>query len=132
MDPGVRTTEDDALEQRIPPLFSNAPSLERRPSYESQASVHELGGTSDLATSKVEVKTSAPALNGDAKAFSAPQTHDPTSDPEPKQTQKALQVLGSFFTYMNSWGLLNSYGVFQAYYTLHLIPSEPESNVALI
>ncbi|KAK1690520.1 major facilitator superfamily domain-containing protein [Colletotrichum godetiae] len=31
-----------------------------------------------------------------------------------------LQVAGSFFLFFNSWGILSSYGVFQAYYQEHM------------
>ncbi|KAL7950542.1 major facilitator superfamily domain-containing protein [Trichoderma barbatum] len=38
-----------------------------------------------------------------------------------------LQVLGSFFLYFNSWGIINAFGVFEAYYEqrilLHMSPS---------
>ncbi|EHK16893.1 uncharacterized protein TRIVIDRAFT_161984 [Trichoderma virens Gv29-8] len=38
-----------------------------------------------------------------------------------------LQVLGSFFLYFNSWGIINSFGVFETYYEqrilLHMSPS---------
>lgn len=43
-----------------------------------------------------------------------------------------LQALASFFPYMNSWGILNSYGVFQTFYSEHLIPNEAASRIAWI
>lgn len=43
-----------------------------------------------------------------------------------------LQVLSGFFLFFNSWGLINSFGVFQSYYTTTLIPSHSESAVSWI
>ncbi|KIV84254.1 hypothetical protein PV11_00044 [Exophiala sideris] len=51
---------------------------------------------------------------------------------EETQFQKALQVIGSCFLYMNSWGILNSFGAFQAYYAQTLRPSKSESQIAWI
>ena len=46
--------------------------------------------------------------------------------------QIAIQTIASFFPYMNSWGVLNSFGVFEAYYAQHLIPSSSSSHLAWI
>ncbi|TDZ39635.1 MFS transporter asaE [Colletotrichum spinosum] len=43
-----------------------------------------------------------------------------------------LQVLGSWILFANTWGLSNSFGVFQAYYTTTLLPSTPPSAIAWI
>ncbi|RDW80940.1 hypothetical protein BP5796_05638 [Coleophoma crateriformis] len=43
-----------------------------------------------------------------------------------------LQVLGSFFCFMNTWGLINTFGAFQTYYSANLLAHEPESTIAWI
>ncbi|OHE91577.1 hypothetical protein CORC01_13125 [Colletotrichum orchidophilum] len=42
-----------------------------------------------------------------------------------------LQVAGSFFLFFNSWGILSSYGVFQAYYQEHM-KNVPADSIAWI
>ncbi|KAI1753323.1 major facilitator superfamily domain-containing protein [Xylaria castorea] len=43
-----------------------------------------------------------------------------------------LQVLGAFCVYLNTWGLLNSYGVFQTYYKLDFLSSRSTSTIGWI
>ncbi|KAJ5887890.1 MFS general substrate transporter [Penicillium taxi] len=43
-----------------------------------------------------------------------------------------LQVLGSFFLFLNTWGVINSFGVFQSYYQKELIPNSSSSNISWI
>ncbi|KAJ2976783.1 hypothetical protein NUW58_g8002 [Xylaria curta] len=43
-----------------------------------------------------------------------------------------LQVLGAFCVYLNTWGLLNSYGVFQTYYKLDFLSSQSTSTIGWI
>ncbi|KAI1860339.1 uncharacterized protein JN550_011605 [Neoarthrinium moseri] len=43
-----------------------------------------------------------------------------------------LQVLGCWILFANTWGLSNSFGVFQAYYTTTLLPDTSPSAVAWI
>ncbi|KAM3084419.1 hypothetical protein ACMFMG_001476 [Clarireedia jacksonii] len=43
-----------------------------------------------------------------------------------------LQVLGSFFLFFNSWGIVNTYGVFQTYYESDLLSTESPSNISWI
>lgn len=47
-------------------------------------------------------------------------------------TQAWLQVLGAFFLNLNSWGLLNAYGVFQNEYSRGLLSSSTESAISWI
>ncbi|KAF6808754.1 transporter MCH4-like protein 4 [Colletotrichum sojae] len=68
----------------------------------------------------------------------------PTSDEEPVQDVKEdelpmdhgvtawLQVLGSWILFANTWGLSNSFGVFQAYYSTNLLPDTDPSSIAWI
>lgn len=43
-----------------------------------------------------------------------------------------LQVLGSFLVNMNNWGLINSFGVFQAFYEANFLRSYSASSIAWI
>ncbi|KAF2718850.1 MFS general substrate transporter [Polychaeton citri CBS 116435] len=43
-----------------------------------------------------------------------------------------LQVLGSFFLFFNSWGLINSFGVFQAFYETGILTSSSPSDISWI
>ncbi|KAK4244362.1 major facilitator superfamily domain-containing protein [Corynascus novoguineensis] len=43
-----------------------------------------------------------------------------------------LQVLGSFFLFMNTWGIVNSYGVYQTYYQLELLREQTPSQISWV
>ena len=43
-----------------------------------------------------------------------------------------LQVLGSFFLLFNSWGIINTYGSYQAYYETDLLPNTSPSAISWI
>ncbi|KAL7923274.1 major facilitator superfamily domain-containing protein [Trichoderma austrokoningii] len=43
-----------------------------------------------------------------------------------------LQVLGSFFLYFNSWGIINAFGVFETYYEQHILSNKSPSLIAWI
>ncbi|WPH00104.1 hypothetical protein R9X50_00292700 [Acrodontium crateriforme] len=43
-----------------------------------------------------------------------------------------LQVLGGFFMFWNTWGLINAFGVFQTYYHGVLLPNKDNSQIAWI
>ncbi|KAF9886829.1 hypothetical protein FE257_011076 [Aspergillus nanangensis] len=43
-----------------------------------------------------------------------------------------LQVLGSFFLFFNSWGVINTWGVFQTYYEQNLLSNMSSSSIAWI
>jgi MFS family permease len=43
-----------------------------------------------------------------------------------------LQVVGGFFAFFNSWGIVNSFGVYESYYLLHLLSHESPSTIAWI
>ncbi|GFN17186.1 hypothetical protein AtubIFM55763_004376 [Aspergillus tubingensis] len=46
--------------------------------------------------------------------------------------QAWLQVTGSFFLFFNSWGTVNTYGAFQAYYELGLLKDQSSSDISWI
>ncbi|KAI1618396.1 MFS general substrate transporter [Exophiala viscosa] len=46
--------------------------------------------------------------------------------------QAWLQVLGAFFLWFNTWGLINAYGAFQSFYTVDLLQDKSRSAIAWI
>ncbi|KAI9042124.1 monocarboxylate permease-like protein [Aspergillus affinis] len=42
------------------------------------------------------------------------------------------QVMGSFFLFFNSWGVVNTFGVFQTYYEINLLSVQSSSNILWI
>ncbi|KAI1177092.1 MFS general substrate transporter [Nemania sp. FL0916] len=57
----------------------------------------------------------------------------PPSPPPPKEDLFAWsQVVAGFVINLNTWGFLNTFGVFQTFYQLHLLQSESSSNIAWI
>ncbi|KAL4788725.1 putative MFS monocarboxylate transporter [Aspergillus varians] len=43
-----------------------------------------------------------------------------------------LQVLGSFFLFFNSWGVVNTWGVYQTYYEQNILSDVPSSTIAWV
>lgn len=43
-----------------------------------------------------------------------------------------LQVVGAFFLFMNSWGITNTFGVYQTYYETALLQSQTASSISWI
>ncbi|EEA21559.1 MFS monocarboxylate transporter, putative [Talaromyces marneffei ATCC 18224] len=43
-----------------------------------------------------------------------------------------LQVLGAFFLFFNTWGLINTWGAFQTYYEEHILSHESASTISWI
>ncbi|GME47589.1 MFS monocarboxylate transporter [Neofusicoccum parvum] len=56
----------------------------------------------------------------------------PTNEPPNGGLRAWLQVLGSFMLFLNTWGLVNSFGVFQTYYATDMLSHESESNISWI
>ncbi|KAL4782546.1 major facilitator superfamily domain-containing protein [Aspergillus varians] len=59
-------------------------------------------------------------------------TGDPYLEPPNGGVQAWLQILGSFFLFFNSWGIVNAFGAFQSYYETSLLHDESSSNVSWI
>ncbi|PQE10385.1 major facilitator superfamily transporter protein [Rutstroemia sp. NJR-2017a WRK4] len=58
---------------------------------------------------------------------------DHPSPPVPKEDLTAwLQVIGAFCLNLNTWGLMNAFGVFQTFYQLDLLNSHSASNISWI
>ncbi|KAK0515033.1 hypothetical protein JMJ35_002412 [Cladonia borealis] len=86
--------------------------------------------------------------NGDTKPDLAPHKDIPLSDRSLDDLVKEapplvddipnggvtawLQVVGSFFLFFNSWGIVNAFGVFQTYYEADLLSSQTASSISWI
>lgn len=80
-----------------------------------------LQSSSTTITEKPELQASPPA------------PVPPPGGPPPDGGLTAwLQVLGGYFLFFNTWGLINAFGVFQTYYKSHLIASKSNSQIAWI
>ncbi|RAH66743.1 major facilitator superfamily protein [Aspergillus aculeatinus CBS 121060] len=55
-----------------------------------------------------------------------------TQDPPNGGCRAWLQVVGSFFLFFNTWGLINSYGVFETFYEETLLQGTPSSTISWI
>ncbi|KAF2490826.1 MFS general substrate transporter [Lophium mytilinum] len=60
--------------------------------------------------------------------------HPPANNNLPPNggTRAWLQVLGGFFLFMNSWGIVNTYGVYQTYYERNLLHQKSPSSISWI
>ncbi|KAI1270084.1 major facilitator superfamily domain-containing protein [Xylariaceae sp. FL1019] len=54
------------------------------------------------------------------------------SSPPPEGLSAWIQVLAAFILNLNTWGLLNTFGVFQTYYQLHFLSSYSSWSIAWI
>ncbi|KAF2097887.1 MFS general substrate transporter [Rhizodiscina lignyota] len=64
-------------------------------------------------------------------ASHVPSVRDLTTIPD-GGTMAWLQVVGSFFLFWNSWGIINTFGVYQTYYQEELLSSNSPSSIAWI
>ncbi|OCK76328.1 putative monocarboxylate permease [Lepidopterella palustris CBS 459.81] len=81
-----------------------------------------------------EASNGVPTDNGKAaEAIAAPVAQPATPQPPPNGGLKAwLAVLGGFFFVLNSWGMANSFGVFQTYYATTMLPTSTPSAISWI
>ncbi|CAK1357395.1 putative transporter MCH4 [Cercospora beticola] len=69
----------------------------------------------------------------EAQTVPIPPAQPAASSAPPNGGLKAwLQVLGSFILFFNTWGLVNSFGVFQTYYTTDILSNVSESDISWI
>jgi hypothetical protein len=66
------------------------------------------------------------------KAQAEPTTPAPPPPPPNGGTKAWLQVLGAFFLNFNTWGLSNSFGIYQTEYSRGLLASSSQSQIAWI
>ncbi|GAQ33602.1 hypothetical protein AtubIFM55763_008006 [Aspergillus tubingensis] len=71
--------------------------------------------------------------NGDCHELPTPSEEKPSEEPIFDTGFKSwIQVLGSFFLFFNSWGVINTWGAFQTYYEQDLLSNMSSSNIAWI
>jgi hypothetical protein len=75
-----------------------------------------------------------PSSNGKEIAETEKPAPEPSTPPSPPNggLQAWLQVAGAFFLFFNSWGVVNTFGVFQSYYKTTLIPHVSASTISWI
>ncbi|CAI7617832.1 unnamed protein product [Penicillium crustosum] len=81
----------------------------------------------------IEANSTQPSDAEREKEASPSPPPGPLVSPPPNGGRKAwLQVAGSFLIVLNTWGLANSFGIFQAYYTTTLLPESTPSAISWI
>ncbi|KAG8532390.1 uncharacterized protein KY384_002875 [Bacidia gigantensis] len=98
-----------------------------RRSSEGGVSEPDTSSTSDVGK---DVAVASPA-NEQGGEPAAEKVSGPGPPPD-GGTKAWLQVLGGFLLVLNTWGLVNSYGVFQTYYSTDLLKSSTASAISWI
>ncbi|QIW99656.1 hypothetical protein AMS68_005174 [Peltaster fructicola] len=100
--------------------------MSRLPHHEHQAADHQLSQI----YSKEDYQVTDSALDLVEKPRPTPQPSRPVA-PDGGSTAW-LQVLGGYFLFMNTWGIINAFGVFQTYYSTDLLAGTSNSSIAWI
>ena len=80
-----------------------------------------------------EVTNDSTMSRGEKDVETIPQTKPPSPPPPPNGGLQAwLQVMGGFMLFFNTWGLLNTFGVFQTYYETGALFHNSSSDIAWI
>ncbi|KAL2802661.1 major facilitator superfamily domain-containing protein [Aspergillus granulosus] len=77
----------------------------------------------------------APCCGQDVENTTPPPAHPVEKAPEPifdTGPEAWLQVFGSFFLFFNSWGVVNTWGVYQTYYEQTLLSDMSSSTIAWV
>ncbi|KAI6891234.1 hypothetical protein KC318_g13913, partial [Hortaea werneckii] len=86
----------------------------------------------ESATSKDEEKETPPAEAAPEPNAKPPQPGPPGGPPPNGGLTAWLQVVGSWMLFFNTWGILNTFGVFQTYYESGELFSTSSSNISWI
>ncbi len=86
---------------------------------------------SDATTTTTNEKTEA-SPPAPPPPSASPTPASPSSPVPDGGWQAWMQVLGSFVVMMGTWGLVNSFGVFQTYYETELLPGSSSSAISWI
>jgi len=109
-EPPLTQQQEDLLESVEPP-FTAQPDLEQQPGA-------VVPGTSNgtplepVTSAKPSINNIKSVPNGGVKAW--------------------LQVLGSFFLFFNTWGIINAFGTYQTYYEGGILSSSTPSDISWI
>ncbi|KAK3702446.1 hypothetical protein LTR37_014912 [Vermiconidia calcicola] len=97
--------------------------------YTSNESLHEDEGKA----LPPDVERNAAAPSGDNEEKPAPPSVNQGPGPPPDGGLQAwLQVLAGFCLFFNTWGILNTFGVYQTYYESGQLWTETSSNISWI
>ncbi|ORY70267.1 major facilitator superfamily domain-containing protein [Pseudomassariella vexata] len=77
-------------------------------------------------------KDETAAKGGTLDADAAQPTTAPNSEPPDGGWEAWLVVFGSMIVLIHTWGLVNSFGVFQTYYETELLPTSSSSDISWI
>jgi MFS family permease len=87
--------------------------------------------SSPVIFSQISLTVDKEDLSEEQQPASPPPPPPPLIAPPPDGGLTAwLQVVGGFFAFFNSWGVINSFGVYQTYYQSHLLSNESPSTIA--
>ncbi|KAJ0414664.1 major facilitator superfamily domain-containing protein [Aspergillus carlsbadensis] len=80
------------------------------------------------------IKDSAPPEPPSVTDVETPQPEQKAAPPPPPDGGSTawLQVVGAFFLFFNSWGVINTFGVYQTYYENTLLPQYSASSISWI
>ncbi|KAK1542289.1 major facilitator superfamily transporter [Colletotrichum paranaense] len=99
---------------------------------EKDASTREAAiDTSVIATDNTSSNDSPPTSSSQASPTAEKSTTTPAGPPD-GGLQAWLHILGSFFIYFNTWGLISSFGAFQAYYQSDLLKNNTAFEISTI
>jgi MFS family permease len=110
----------------------------QQPSIASAESVHiyPARGANDIVQEKDAHVTSSGFNKDDGAALEPVRSAHPSVRDVSKIPNGGLwawlQVLGGFFLLFNSWGIINTFGSYQAYYETHLLASSSPSSISWI
>ncbi|KAL9094562.1 MAG: hypothetical protein Q9165_003121 [Trypethelium subeluteriae] len=110
--------EKDLRQEAINDFANTGPVQEdlEQHARQKETGLNEDGGQVDKQATQVSAKPSVHSLrsipNGGLQAW--------------------LQVMGAFFLFFNSWGLINTFGVYQTYYESGLLSSSTPSDISWI
>ncbi|KAI1262691.1 MFS general substrate transporter [Xylariaceae sp. FL1019] len=91
--------------------------------------------SSEQRTNMTEKTKEAPDVSGDDNDFERVEDPAPSPLPPPPSEESLaawVQVMAAFVISFNTWGLSNTFGVFQTYYQMNLLRSETSSDIAWI
>ena len=116
----VEDHEDHELERD----FEIAP-----PNSTAQPNIHPDGGELEKAVTNRSTRSKISQL-GKIKS-NVPSVNDLKTIPN-GGLKAWMQVLGAFFLFFNSWGIINTFGVYQTYYETNFLQSSSSSNISWI
>ncbi|KAF2736692.1 putative MFS monocarboxylate transporter [Polyplosphaeria fusca] len=91
-------------------------------------------GKGDTLSVGAKDQTNEKLQKAEAQPFKTSTNSPSVSAPTPSHGDSLawLQVIGSFFLWFNTWGLVNAFGVYQTYYQIDLLSSSTPSAISWI